>query len=408
VLLITSSADSRASEVPSLELRRGDRVVFIGNTFAERLIRDGYFEAMLASRLPDHQLVFRNLSFSGDEVFRGTLGTGAGPGTLGKFEENTFLQLRSLNFGNIFTHLDQQKADVVFACYGMSESFAGKEALPKFEADLRAFLLRLTELRCGKENTPPRVVLVSPIRREHRRDYDMPDPAPFNANLAAYVESMRKVAGSMRVPFLDLFTPLEPIYAEQGRAPLTINGIHLNHYGNWVVAHLMLRGLGFAASNPISLQAKDGRIIPPEVRLQHLSTVAPPSAATNYHRAILQFLPRVRIEDLAAGKYRLRLNDADAAEGTATQWEKGIPMVLGEKQAQPLLDLVNDKNWHFFMKYRAVNGEYIYGRRKEPFGVVSFPPEFELLERLVAEMDIRIHRLARPPNPIKAELQKID
>ena len=44
---------------------------------------------------------------------------------------------------------------------------------------------------------------------------------------------------------------------------------------------------------------------------------------------------------------------------------------------------VAEKNRQFFMRWRAVNGEYIYGRRKEPFGVANFPGEMEQLERQV-------------------------
>jgi hypothetical protein len=37
-----------------------------------------------------------------------------------------------------------------------------------------------------------------------------------------------------------------------------------------------------------------------------------------------------------------------------------------------------------------VNAEYVYGRRKEPFGVLSYPPEMAEWERMVAELDGQI------------------
>src|SRR5262249_13773503 len=40
------------------------------------------------------------------------------------------------------------------------------------------------------------------------------------------------------------------------------------------------------------------------------------------------------------------------------------------KNSEALRHVVNEKNNQFFLRWRAVNGEYIYGRRKEPFGVV--------------------------------------
>jgi hypothetical protein len=55
-----------------------------------------------------------------------------------------------------------------------------------------------------------------------------------------------------------------------------------------------------------------------------------------------------------------------------------------------LRKLVVEKNRQFFLRWRPVNAEYIYGRRKEPFGVLSYPPEMAEWERMVAELDGQI------------------
>src|SRR5262245_17050694 len=51
-----------------LEIRSGDHICIIGNTLAERMQHDGWLETYLHSRFPKHDLVFRNLGFSGDEL----------------------------------------------------------------------------------------------------------------------------------------------------------------------------------------------------------------------------------------------------------------------------------------------------------------------------------------------------
>jgi hypothetical protein len=56
---------------------------------------------------------------------------------------------------------------------------------------------------------------------------------------------------------------------------------------------------------------------------------------------------------------------------------------------------IRDKNQLFFYRWRAVNGEYIYGRRKEPFGVVNFPPEMQKLEDLIGAREKEIWNMAR-------------
>ena len=55
------------ADVP-LVVNPGDKVVLIGNTFAERMTMFGHYEARLHARYPEHKLVFRNLGWSADEV----------------------------------------------------------------------------------------------------------------------------------------------------------------------------------------------------------------------------------------------------------------------------------------------------------------------------------------------------
>src|SRR5262245_41826800 len=106
--VLTSGAAAK-DEAPKRKLQKGDRVVFVGNTFAERMIEFGYLETMLQARWPDLSLTFRNLAWSGDRVDK---------------------QPRPLNFGDMHTHLKEQKADVIVMCFGMNESFDGKDGLP--------------------------------------------------------------------------------------------------------------------------------------------------------------------------------------------------------------------------------------------------------------------------------------
>jgi lysophospholipase L1-like esterase len=407
---LTTSVRPQTATAVRLELKKGDRIVFIGNTFAERLVWHGYFEALLSSRFPERELTFRNLGFSGDEALRGTLGTGAGPGTMGQPQEQVWLQLRGLNFGDIFSHIEQQKADVIFACYGMNESFNGAGGLARFEADLRDYFTRVLDLKCGAGKSSPRVVAVSPIPHE-KLEGDFPDPRRHNDDLRAYTEVMRKVAASLGLPFIDLFNPVKPLMEDKEASRLTFNGIHLTRYGDWVVAQVMMDQLGFTAV-PVRAQVEAGgqdKVRLPDFTLSSLPLPPPPSEA-RVHPAFANRQPLLAIKDLPLGTYKLRMDGLDVAEGDATAWAKGIRFAPARAatRAQALVAAVDDKNWHFFMRYRPVNGEYIYGRRKEPFGVVSFPPEFELLDKLVAERDGQIHQLAQPVGASKLELMKAE
>ncbi len=56
---------------------------------------------------------------------------------------------------------------------------------------------------------------------------------------------------------------------------------------------------------------------------------------------------------------------------------------------------VQEKNLQFFYDYRAVNGCYIYGGRKAPFGVVNFPAEFAKLRKMIQKRERRIWNIAQ-------------
>jgi putative heme-binding domain-containing protein len=218
--LLTSSAPFRAADEPKpaepFLLRPGDHICIIGNTLADRMQHDGWLETMLQSRFPKHQLVFRNLGFSGDELT---------------------VRLRSEGFGSPDHWLSFHKADVVFAFFGYNESFGGEAGLPKFKKDLDDFIKHtLGQQYNGKR--APRLVLFSPIAHENLHDLNLPDGRENNQRLALYTDAMAEVAKVNRVPFVDLFHPTRALYPKVPEA-LTINGVHLNERGNRAVAEII-------------------------------------------------------------------------------------------------------------------------------------------------------------------------
>jgi putative heme-binding domain-containing protein len=74
--------------------------------------------------------------------------------------------------------------------------------------------------------------------------------------------------------------------------------------------------------------------------------------------------------------------------------------LFGPRPAGILTDLdslrsaVVEKDKQFYYDYRAVNGYYIYGGRKNPYGVVNFPEEFAKLRKMISLRDERIWKLA--------------
>ena len=218
---------------PRLEFQAGDHVALVGNTLVDRMQHDGWLETLLQARFPGQNLTIRNLGFSADEVT---------------------LRLRSANFGSPDEWLNRVKADVVFAFFGYNESFAGEAGLPKFKADLTAYV---EHLKAQKYNgkTAPRVVLFSSIAHENHHSPDLPDGAANNARIIAYAAATAEVAKAQGVTYVDLFAPSKELYGKS-KAPLTINGVHLTQEGGAELARAIDHAL---FETPLSAAA-EGRL----------------------------------------------------------------------------------------------------------------------------------------------------
>jgi putative heme-binding domain-containing protein len=201
---------------PKLTLRASDHVAFVGNTLPDRMQHAGWLETYLQSRFPRHQLVFRNLGFSGDELT---------------------LRLRSQDFGSPDKWLTDTKSDVVFAFFGYNESFAGEAGVDKFKKDLAEFIEHTRKQRYNGKGAP-QLVIFSPIAHETPRDRNLPDGSLSNRRLELYTVAMEDVARAHGVPFVDLLRTSRELYAKSD-VPLTINGVHLTEKGNRLLAEVI-------------------------------------------------------------------------------------------------------------------------------------------------------------------------
>jgi glucose/arabinose dehydrogenase/azurin len=332
-LLYVSNDTSAQSSQPQFAPKKNNNIIFLGNTFAERMRHFGYFETLLQSNYPDLQLTVRNMGWSADEV-------GLQPRPLNfpgfkreikkQIEDPKDLSFRSwgteggnmpiaLNFEGLHQSLGEQSADIIFLCFGMNEAFKGEKGLPQFEKDLNIFIKALQGKKYNGKSAPV-LVLVSPIAHEALGGH-FPTPDEHNRNLERYTETMRKTAVQQGLSFIDLYAPSKAYMQKAPQNPITINGIHLTAKGYKQTAQMMASQLGFTAKTlAIDLNAD------------------------------------------ASGKLR---------------------------------SVIKMKDDHFFYRWRAVNGEYIYGRRREPFGIVSFPPEMAKLDQMATSLDSVIWALGK-------------
>ena len=101
-------------------------------------------------------------------------------------------------------------------------------------------------------------------------------------------------------------------------------------------------------------------------------------------------VPLLRVRNLVEGSYALELDGVRLKTASAAEWGAGLRLTGLSSPMDALRDTIRDKNRWFFHRYRPVNGEYVFGRRAEPFGVVNFPDEMRRLDALVAKREAEI------------------
>jgi len=207
---------SGCSGTAKIETGDGDRIAIIGNGLGDRMQHDGWLESYLHAANPDHELVIRNLSFTGDQVHHRPR---AHP-----------------EFGDSDHHLNNVNANTIFAFFGYNESFDNRPE--EFKAHLRVWIEHTQNQRYDGVSVP-KIVLFSPIAHENLDDPNLPDGEENNLRLELYTDAMEEVAGEMGIPFVDLFRESNRLYKRSDES-LTINGIHLTEYGNKLIAEYII------------------------------------------------------------------------------------------------------------------------------------------------------------------------
>ena len=200
---------SQVAPAAEFELKDGDKVVWLGSTLIEREQRYGYWEAALTARWPERNVTFRNLGWSGDNVF-------------GEARLAFDITTPALGLKRMVDLTLAEKPTVIFICYGTNESFEGEAGLEKFE---KGYEKLLDELKPAKA----RFVLMTPTPFE-KHDRSLPDAKEANRRLSLYCAAIGKIASKHNLTFADLFTATNRGALENSQ-PSTENGLHLTPHG---------------------------------------------------------------------------------------------------------------------------------------------------------------------------------
>lgn len=346
-IVVRLHAQNQGTFAP-VELKHRERVVFLGSSLFENELPNGYLEFALGSRWPDRELTFRNLGWTGDNVFAEARSTFSTPPTA---------------YQQLFQQIRAARPDHVLIAYGGVESQKGREGLDQFTRGLEAIIDSVDALGA-------QTILLStiPVRLA-----GTPENTQLqNQNLQLYADAISKTAARRGKRFVDLY---RPVLANNGEIFLD-NGIHLNARGYYFLAQVLEKSLGWPArgenvviniSKGSATAASSAKLLPGEndrIRFSVEEKVLP-LPVTEPGKADSEAAHTFRIQGLKKGFYTLSENGRQLATASAADWDKGITPGYGDSfvQSEKISDFIVKKNDLFFQQYRPLNRTYILGFR---------------------------------------------
>jgi lysophospholipase L1-like esterase len=386
---VAEAATEAPPELPAptspLELRDGERVAFVGGTFIERLQNFGYVEAQLTAAHPDRHVCFRNLGWSGDNVW------GESRAVFGSANDG---------FQRLLKDLRQTRPTLIYVAYGANEAQAGQAGLDNFKAGLKRMLAELTKIQ-------PRIVLLSPLRRENIGQ-PLPDQVAYNRDVKLYADAIAAEAQARKLPYVDL---LDLVGNETGKrftgnVQLTDNGVHLTPYGQWRLAPEIaerLTGQEIAGTSAMTIDGQKA-LSPNKVTItaKRLPRAPAPRPLPEGGDATL---PQVwlKVTGLEPGKYEVHIDGKNAIAADATTLEKGVALANDPNIAQEakLRSVIAAKDELFFHRHRPQNETYLFLFRKGEQG--NNAVEIPQFDPLIEEQEQEIAKL-RVPQPHEFEI----
>lgn len=337
--------------VDNFDLRDGDRVVFLGNSVFENDFEFGYLEFALTTKFADKFVTFRNLGWTGDNVFGDARSTFTNPPTA---------------YQHLIQNIVKTQPSVVFLAYGGVEAQEGQAGLPHFKEGLNNLLNKIDSLGA-------RTILLSPIPVMSADSVIGADKR--NADIRLYSSEIEKIALQRGKKYIDLYNPISQV---SKKSVITENGVHLNEAGYYYLAEILENGLGLKSDlQPVTInvskqsietsanvkklkETNDLSTLQFTIAQKYLPLPAPKSGEE------VNSTPQIfKITGLKKGFYTLKEDGFDLITASAKDWETGIEIKNGAafNQANLVKDMILKKNDLFFFQYRPINETYIIGFR---------------------------------------------
>ncbi|MGV8879690.1 MAG: GDSL-type esterase/lipase family protein [Sphingobacteriaceae bacterium] len=371
-------------------LKDSDRVVFLGNSLFENDLQYNYLELALTTRWSNQQVTFRNLGWSGDNVFGDARSYFTNPPTA---------------YDLLIKQIKNTKPTLVLLAYGGIEAQEGTGGLPRFNKGLNQLLDTIDRLGAKTILLSPIPILASALPEKS---------AVHNKNLELYASEIAKVAATRGKMFIDLFNPIDEL-SKKGK--ISDNGIHLNETGYYYLAAIMEKALGLTSpKETITVNVDSENTEPVEIlsadknnkglKFTIAETYLPlplPAGSTE----TVETLRTLKINGLKKGFYTLTADGLPVITASAKEWNNGVEIRQGAAfaPAENLRKMIFQKNEIFFHQYRPQNRTYIVGFRSYEQG--RHQKGLEDLNLIITYLEDQI-RLNRVPKSIVYQITSVN
>ncbi|QEC51893.1 lysophospholipase L1-like esterase [Anseongella ginsenosidimutans] len=389
ILLVSSCFQAAAQSpgnFPPLEFRKGERIVFLGGSLFENELKEGYIEFALATRWPGRELTFRNLGWTGDNVFG---------------EARSTFTSTPTAYQQLFQQIRSTRPDYVLIAYGTVEAQKGSAGLDAFSKGLEVIIDSVDALGA-------QTILLSTIPVKLAGTPE--NTVIQNKYLKTYSDAISGIASKRKKRFIDLYTPV----SQHKGAIYAYNGIHLNDEGYYYLAGLLEKAFGWpargekvaidAAANSGGANSGSGEKVEFSIE-EKLLPLPVPASSQETSKASSQGTPApadpsvsvsIQIRGLKAGRYMLTENGKELLTASADELAKGITLDKGVSQEQSarLSDSIGRKNNLFFQQYRPLNRTYILGFREYEQG--RHKKGLQDLGLIITRVEEEIHQHCKP------------
>jgi lysophospholipase L1-like esterase len=388
-LILTSSPLAAADDPTDFFFRKGDRIVFLGDSITEQYQYSTDIELYLTTRFPDGDMTFVNAGIGGDTATGGAR----------RFDE----------------HVLAEKPTALTIDFGMNDGGYGGFN----PGTAKNYLNKTEEMLKAAKKAGVRIALISPNAVEVRA---RPQLKTYLETQQKFYAPLKELAEKYQVPFVDQYDVTRKVLQRIQESDADVHpfpdGVHTNGPGGLLMAHSILTGLKApAVVSDVEINVKDTKTINCLVRdlnvtsdgvsFQRIDKALPMPILADW-RSILPYINDLKdlnyyglkVTGLDDGKYVLRIDGQNIGEYTAEHLSKGVN--LGNVNVGPLFeqgqkvfqmitaknDIVHKRFRQVVMAQRAYWLADVYDERK--------PKELKKLMEEIQERQKAIYKNAQP------------